>query len=182
MEKTDLQNLKEGLSNSINDYSQLSLTNEDKKKSLDIIEKEVKLISDEENAKRNLETKEVKDQLDRDHTYFQEQLDKEKFNYEKEKDVQNRKLESLKLEIEKQKVEVTQRDIEYKRTQSDRDAKFRWITFGVTTFIGFAQFALSLYAYRKLAYTNLKLIYKDEGRPTTDFKDAVQNVKRMIMK
>ena len=68
------------------------------------------------------------------------------------------------------------------RELSKSESKYRWITFGVTTILGFAQFAISLYTYKKLAYTNLKLIYCDEGRPTTDYKDAIKNVQNMIKK
>lgn len=180
MEKTDLQNLKDGLSTSIKEYSNTSLTDNDKMKYLQIIEKEAKLISDGETSKINAERQQSKDELEKDHTYFQEELEKQKFNYAKEKDMQDRKIESLKLELEKQKLEMEKSDLEYKKTQTNLDAKYRWLTFGITTAIGFIQFGLSLYAYRKLAYTNLNLIYKDEGRPTTDYKDAIQNVKRMI--
>lgn len=180
MEKTDLQSLKDGLSTSIKEYSNAPLTDDDKMKCLQIIEKEAKLISDDEMSKTNAERQQSKDELEKDRVYFQEKLEEQKFNYAKEKDMQDRKIESLKLELEKQKLEMEKSDLEYKKTQANLDAKYRWLTFGITAAIGFIQFGLSLYTYRKLAYTNLNLIYRDEGRPTTDYKDAIQNVKRMI--
>ena len=46
-------------------------------------------------------------------------------------------------------------------------------------FIGGCTTLISLLVYRKLAYNNLKLIYVDEGRPTTNFNDAVKSIKNL---
>ena len=98
---------------------------------------------------------------------------KESFEYQKIKDSNDLELQKIRLELEKN-------DLEARRAQERNESKFRWITFGITTGLAFVQFAMTLMSYRKLAYTNLKLIYKDEGRPTTEYKDAIKDVKNLL--
>lgn len=107
---------------------------------------------------------------------------KELFEYQKIKDTNEFSIQKLRFDLDRQRLDFEEKDLEFKRELSKSESKYRWITFGVTTILGFAQFAISLYAYKKLAYTNLKLIYCDEGRPTTDYKDAIKNVQNMIKK
>lgn len=107
---------------------------------------------------------------------------KELFEYQKIKDTNEFSIQKLRFDLDKQRLDFEEKDLEFKRELSKSESKYRWITFGITTILGFAQFAISLYAYKKLAYTNLKLIYCDEGRPTTDYKDAIKNVQNMIKK
>lgn len=107
---------------------------------------------------------------------------KELFEYQKTKDANEFSIQKLRFDLDRQRLDFEEKDLEFKRELSKSESKYRWITFGVTTILGFAQFAISLYTYKKLAYTNLKLIYCDEGRPTTDYKDAIKNVQNMIKK
>ena len=107
---------------------------------------------------------------------------KELFEYQKTKDTNEFSVQKLRFDLDRQRLDFEEKDLEFKREMSRSESKYRWITFGVTTILGFAQFAISLYTYKKLAYTNLKLIYCDEGRPTTDYKDAIKNVQNMIKK
>lgn len=107
---------------------------------------------------------------------------KELFEYQKTKDANEFSIQKLRFDLDRQRLDFEEKDLEFKRELSKSESKHRWITFGVTTILGFAQFAISLYTYKKLAYTNLKLIYCDEGRPTTDYKDAIKNVQNMIKK
>ncbi|MCI6883118.1 MAG: hypothetical protein MR841_08755 [Lactobacillus johnsonii] len=107
---------------------------------------------------------------------------KELFEYQKTKDANDFSIQKLRFDLDRQRLDFEEKDLEFKRELSKSESKYRWITFGVTTILGFAQFAISLYTYKKLAYTNLKLIYCDEGRPTTDYKDAIKNVQNMIKK
>ena len=86
----------------------------------------------------------------------------------------------MKLEIEKMRLDMQREDLNQKKIDSRNDMRFRLITFGVTTVIGLAEVVIPLMVYRKLAYTNLNLIYRDEGRPSNDYKDAIKNVKQMI--
>ena len=84
------------------------------------------------------------------------------------------------MELQKIRLELEKNDLEARRAQERNESKFRWITFGITTGLAFVQFAITLMSYRQLAYTNLKLIYKDEGRPTTEYKDAIKDVKNLL--
>ena len=86
----------------------------------------------------------------------------------------------MRVELEKQRLAFEKADLEARRAQERNESKYRWITFGITTGLAFIQFAVLIVVYRKLAYTNLKLIYRDEGRPTTDYKDAIKDVKNLL--
>ncbi len=200
MNETDLQKIEEGFAQTIDVYNSIGLTEPDKTKYLGIMQKESSIISNEEKRKEDLIFQKERFELEKDHKYFEENLAKEKlkqeskwhddectnkkdmFEYQKNKDKNDYDIQKLRFELDKQRLDFEQKDLEFKRDQAKNESKYRWLTFGITTVLGFAQFVMSLYVYRKLAYTNLKLIYCDEGRPTTDYKDAIKNVQNMIKK
>lgn len=200
MNDTDLQKVEQGLTKTIDSYNSIGLMEPDKAKCLGIMQKESSIILNEEKRKEDLAFQKDRFLLEKDHKYFEENLAKEKakqeskwhdeetaskkeaFEYQKTKDTNEFSIQKLRFDLDRQRLDFEEKDLEFKRELSKSESKYRWITFGVTTVLGFAQFAISLYAYNKLAYTNLKLIYCDEGRPTTDYKDAIKNVQNMIKK
>lgn len=200
MNDTDLQKVEQGLTKTIDSYNSIGLMEPDKAKCLGIMQKESSIILNEEKRKEDLAFQKDRFLLEKDHKYFEENLAKEKakqeskwhdeetaskkelFEYQKTKDTNEFSIQKLRFDLDRQRLDFEEKDLEFKRELSKSESKYRWITFGVTTVLGFAQFAMSLYAYKKLAYTNLKLIYCDEGRPTTDYKDAIKNVQNMIKK
>lgn len=200
MNDTDLQKVEQGLTKTIDSYNSIGLMEPDKAKCLGIMQKESSIILNEEKRKEDLAFQKDRFLLEKDHKYFEENLAKEKakqeskwhdeetaskkeaFEYQKTKDTNEFSIQKLHFDLDRQRLDFEEKDLEFKRELSRSESKYRWITFGVTTILGFAQFAISLYAYKKLAYTNLKLIYCDEGRPTTDYKDAIKNVQNMIKK
>lgn len=200
MNDTDLQKVEQGLTKTIDSYNSIGLMEPDKAKCLGIMQKESSIILNEEKRKEDLAFQKDRFLLEKDHKYFEENLAKEKakqeskwhdeetaskkeaFEYQKAKDSNEFSIQKLRFDLDRQRLDFEEKDLEFKRELSKSESKYRWITFGVTTVLGFAQFAMSLYAYKKLAYTNLKLIYCDEGRPTTDYKDAIKNVQNMIKK
>lgn len=200
MNDTDLQKVEQGLTKTIDSYNSIELMEPDKAKYLGIMQKESSIILNEEKRKEDLAFQKDRFLLEKDHKYFEENLAKEKakqeskwhdeetaskkeaFEYQKTKDTNEFSIQKLRFDLDRQRLDFEEKDLEFKRELSKSESKYRWITFGVTTILGFAQFAISLYTYKKLAYTNLKLIYCDEGRPTTDYKDAIKNVQNMIKK
>ena len=200
MNDTDLQKVEQGLTKTIDSYNSIGLMEPDKAKCLGIMQKESSIILNEEKRKEDLAFQKDRFLLEKDHKYFEENLAKEKakqeskwhdeetaskkeaFEYQKTKDTNEFSIQKLRFDLDRQRLDFEEKDLEFKRELSKSESKYRWITFGVTTILGFAQFAITLYAYKKLAYTNLKLIYCDEGRPTTDYKDAIKNVQNMIKK
>lgn len=200
MNDTDLQKVEQGLTKTIDSYNSIGLMEPDKAKCLGIMQKESSIILNEEKRKEDLAFQKDRFLLEKDHKYFEENLAKEKakqeskwhdeetaskkelFEYQKTKDANEFSIQKLRFDLDRQRLDFEEKDLEFKRELSKSESKYRWITFGVTTILGFAQFAISLYTYKKLAYTNLKLIYCDEGRPTTDYKDAIKNVQNMIKK
>ena len=200
MNDTDLQKVEQGLTKTIDSYNSIGLMEPDKVKCLGIMQKESSIILNEEKRKEDLAFQKDRFLLEKDHKYFEENLAKEKakqeskwhdeetaskkeaFEYQKTKDTNEFSIQKLRFDLDRQRLDFEEKDLEFKRELSKSESKYRWITFGVTTILGFAQFPISLYTYKKLAYTNLKLIYCDEGRPTTDYKDAIKNVQNMIKK
>ena len=200
MNDTDLQKVEQGLTKTIDSYNSIGLMEPDKAKCLGIMQKESSIILNEEKRKEDLAFQKDRFLLEKDHKYFEENLAKEKakqeskwhdeetaskkeaFEYQKTKDANEFSIQKMRFDLDRQRLDFEEKDLEFKRELSKSESKYRWITFGVTTILGFAQFAISLYTYKKLAYTNLKLIYCDEGRPTTDYKDAIKNVQNMIKK
>lgn len=180
MKATDLQAVENSFTNSVNEYQQIGLSDPDKAKCIQIIQKETSILSNEEKRKNDLEFQDKRFELDKDHTYFQESLEKDKLKQQKESFEYQKIKDSNDLELQKIRLELEKNDLEARRAQERNESKFRWITFGITTGLAFVQFAMTLMSYRKLAYTNLKLIYKDEGRPTTEYKDAIKDVKNLL--
>lgn len=171
--------------------------NEEKRKNEDEIKKEQFLLNKDhvysqdklEDERFKHQVKESSERNDLAKKQFEQQikdnfernsLEQEKFKQQKENDSIRNDLEKMRLKFEKERLDQQQAELIQKRIDSKNDMRFRLITFGITTIIGLAEVIIPLVIYRKLAYTNLNLIYKDEGRPTNDYKDAIKNVKQMI--
>ena len=179
MKETDLQKLSEEVSNTIVEYQSCSTQTEQNEaltklqKLTNIVDSEKKRIED--NSFRNDQF-----QLNKDHTYFQDKLEEDRFKQQSKDNSEKNEIERSKLEVEKAKIDLERENLNQRRIDSRNDMCFRLVTFGITTVIGLAEIIVPLLVYRKLAYTNLNLIYKDEGRPTNDYKDAIKNIKMMI--
>ena len=173
-------------------------------KVLQIFIKQQKLIADEETRVFNEEMQKERFQLEKDRIYSDQQLginklaeekrmhDAELAFKEKEANLAGKRyrldrdkqktlleIESTKLEIEKMRLELERESSRATLENAQSERKFRYVSLAVTTIVGLASVIVPLVVYRKLAYANLKLIYKDEGRPTQDFKDAVRCIKNL---
>ena len=87
--------------------------------------------------------------------------------------------EELKIQIETTRLEIEKTNLELNKQNAKEDRKYRYISLALTVGIPAVTTLISLLVYRKLAYNNLKLIYVDEGRPTTNFNDAVKSIKNL---
>jgi DNA polymerase III alpha subunit (gram-positive type) len=235
MNNADLQSLSGGLSGFVTDL-QNSTTQAEKGAVINNIARLSSVVSNEEKRINDAEFRNEQFALNKDHTYFQEKIEENKFkeqvkdnseknelekkkfeqqikdNSEKNKleeaklkqqisndkfrnDLDNKKfeqqlssenekneIEKLKLELEKDRLDIQRKELEQKAKDARNDTRFKWITFGITTTMGLLTAIMPILVYRKLAYTNLKLIYKDEGRPTTEYKDAIKSVQNLIKK
>lgn len=171
-------------------------------KVLQIFIKQQKVIADEETRVFNEEMQKKRFQLEKDRIYSDQQLginklaeekrmhDAELAFKEKEANLASKRyrldrdkqkalleIESTKLEIEKMRLELERESSRATLENAQSERNFKYISLAVTTIVGLASIIVPLVVYRKLAYANLKLIYKDEGRPTQDFKDAVRAIK-----
>ena len=174
MKETDLQKLSEAVSSTIEGYKSCD-TQADQSGVLANLQKLTNIVDSNEKRQEDNSFRNEQFQLNKDHVYAQDKLKQQiKDNSEKNE------IERLRLEIEKTRLDLQKEDLNQKRIDSRNDMRFRLVTFGITTVIGLAEVIIPLLVYRKLAYTNLNLIYRDEGRPTNDYKDAIKNIKMMI--
>lgn len=157
-----------------------------------------KLISDEEKRAFDEEMTRERLQIDKDQKMFNQDLDKKKFEEEKkqheaELDLRTKEynlalekqnamiaLEQTKIEIEKSRLSFEQNQALIAQENQKTERMFRWISFGISTALTLAGIIIPIVVYRKLAYANLKLIYRDEGRPTQDFRSSIKVIENMI--
>lgn len=204
MTKQDLENLKKGALTVESVINRDIPYDMDYLKVLQIFIKQQKVISDEETRIFSEEMQKERFELEKDRVYSDQQLERDKLAEEKrvhdaELAIKQREYElaakRYRLDREKQKallaIEATKLEIEKLRLEMERETskmtienmqserKFRYVSLAITTVVGLVSVIVPLVVYRKLAYANLKLIYKDEGRPTQDFKDAVRCIKSL---
>ena len=179
MKETDLQKLSEAVSSTIEGYQSCD-TQADQSGVLANLQKLTNIVDSNEKRQEDNSFRNEQFQLNKDHVYAQDKLEEDRLKQQIKDNSEKNEIERLRLEIEKTRLDLMKEDLNQKRIDSRNDMRFRLVTFGITTVIGLAEVIIPLLVYRKLAYTNLNLIYKDEGRPTNDYKDAIKNIKMMI--
>lgn len=179
MKETDLQKLSEAVSSTIEGYKSCD-TQADQNGVLANLQKLTNIVDSNEKRQEDNSFRNEQFQLNKDHVYAQDKLEEDRLKQQIKDNSEKNEIERLRLEIEKTRLDLQKEDLNQKRIDSRNDIRFRLVTFGITTVIGLAEVIIPLLVYRKLAYTNLNLIYKDEGRPTNDYKDAIKNIKMMI--
>lgn len=179
MKETDLQKLSEAVSSTIEGYQSCD-TQADQSGVLANLQKLTNIVDSNEKRQEDNSFRNEQFQLNKDHVYAQDKLEEDRLKQQIKDNSEKNEIERLRLEIEKTRLDLQKEDLNQKRIDSRNDMRFRLVTFGITTVIGLAEVIIPLLVYRKLAYTNLNLIYKDEGRPTNDYKDAIKNIKMMI--
>ena len=179
MKETDLQKLSEAVSSTIEGYKSCD-TQAGQSEVLANLQKLTNIVDSNEKRQEDNSFRNEQFQLNKDHVYAQDKLEEDRLKQQIKDNSEKNEIERLRLEIEKTRLDLQKEDLNQKRIDSRNDMHFRLVTFGITTVIGLAEVIIPLLVYRKLAYTNLNLIYKDEGRPTNDYKDAIKNIKMMI--
>ena len=179
MKETDLQKLSEAVSSTIEGYQSCD-TQADQSGVLANLQKLANIVDSNEKRQEDNSFRNEQFQLNKDHVYAQDKLEEDRLKQQIKDNSEKNEIERLRLEIEKTRLDLQKEDLNQKRIDSRNDMRFRLVTFGITTVIGLAEVIIPLLVYRKLAYTNLNLIYRDEGRPTNDYKDAIKNIKMMI--
>ena len=189
--ETDLSNLESSVKSTIQEYSNIYLPNDcSKLQAIQVLTKEIGLISGEKKRIFDEEMQKDRFELDKDHKYWSEKFEEKKF--EDEQDLAKKRLalekskidsalkqEELKIQIETTRLGIEKTNLELNKQNAKEDRKYRYISLALTVGIPAVTTLISLLVYRKLAYNNLKLIYVDEGRPTTNFNDAVKSIKNL---
>ena len=189
--ETDLSSLESSVKSTIQEYSNIYLPNDcSKLQAIQVLTKEIGLISGEKKRIFDEEMQKDRFELDKDHKYWSEKFEEKKFEDEqnlakKRLDLEKSKIDSalkqeeLRIQIETSRLEIEKINLELNKQNAKEDRKYRYISLALTVGVPAVTTLISLLVYRKLAYNNLKLIYVDEGRPTTNFNDAVKSIKNL---
>lgn len=179
MKETDLTKLESSLETSLNEYGNMGLP-DNKTQACQILMREIATISNEKKRISDEKSQAERFELEKDHRYWSEKLEDKKFDLDKEKENFHEKIELMHIDLEKTKIDLEKSNLEFNKQLRKDEQKFKWISLGVTVIVPAVVSLITVCVYRKLAYANLSLIYKDEGRPTVDFKDSVKNIKGLI--
>lgn len=110
----NLNSLEKELETSIQEYTNMSLNNEEltKIQALQILSKEFKLVSDEKARTFNEDIQLKRYELDKDKIYEAQKLERDKFNHEKDINEKNYELNIKKLDLDLLKVQNEQRRLD----------------------------------------------------------------------
>lgn len=110
----NLNSLEKELETSIQEYTNISLNNEEltKIQALQILSKEFKLVSDEKARTFNEDIQLKRYELDKDKIYEAQKLERDKFNHEKDINEKNYELNIKKLDLDLLKVQNEQRRLD----------------------------------------------------------------------
>lgn len=205
MEKSDLKKFKENVL-SVDEYQSIPMPVDiDKVKGLAILARETKLVSDVEKQAFDEEMQEKRYELEKDKVYGAQNFEEKKFKDESERakkeiylkeenlKVEQSKLrlerkkhqdfnavEQAKLELEKIRVLHEKETLEFNRENAKQERKWKILLTILQLAIPLLTTVFGLLIYRKLALLNLQLIYKDEGRSTQEFSNALKGVERFV--
>ena len=173
----DLSDLKDCVSLSTKEYSNMPIPNDvTKMQANQILTREVKLIADEEKRIFDQKIQEDRFELDKDHKYWSEKFEEKKFEEEKS-------LNSAKMEFEKSRLKYDELKLDLEKTNllvNERSRKddliFKYVSLGITTLssviLGVTSIVMSWKAYS----TTLKFKYIDEGMPDK----LLENAEKMV--
>jgi uncharacterized small protein (DUF1192 family) len=207
MKKTELETLEKGLTQTVTEYNNIPLTDADKGKTLSILEKETKIISGENKSIFDEELSTKRFELEKDKVYSSQKLDDKKFDQDVKQKAFDNNIKTEELNLTKEKFDqdvknqefensIKQQELELSKLKMENDRKmaliqeqsrkneqiFRYVSLGVTAVTTLTGIIVPLIAYSRLAKTNLYHIYKQEGRSTKEFDEAIRNVKSLIRK
>lgn len=112
----------------------------------------------------------------------EQSLAKEHLSLDKDKQEAMLKIETTKLEIERSRLEIEKTRLEQELQDKKEDRKQRWVSLGTSVLSIIVPTTMSLIAlivYNRMAKAELYLIYKDEGRSISQYKDALKNIKNL---
>jgi uncharacterized small protein (DUF1192 family) len=207
MKKTELETLEKGLTQTVTEYNNIPLTDADKGKTLSILEKETKIISGENKSIFDEELSTKRFELEKDKVYSSQKLDDKKFDQDVKQKAFDNNIKTEELNLTKEKFDqdvknqefensIKQQELELSKLKMENDRKmaliqeqsrkneqiFRYVSLGVTAVTTLTGIIVPLIVYSRLAKTNLYHIYKQEGRSTKEFDEAIRNVKSLIRK
>lgn len=182
MKKTELETLEKGLTQTVTEYNNIPLTDADKGKTLSILEKETKIISGENKSIFDEELSMKRFELEKDKVYSSQKLDDKKFEQDVKQKTFDNNIKQQELELSKLKMENDRKMALIQEQSRKNEQIFRYVSLGVTAVTTLTGIIVPLIAYSRLAKTNLYHIYKQEGRSTKEFDEAIRNVKTLIRK
>ena len=154
---------------------------------LTILGKQIKILNDikDRESKEKFDSERL--ELEKDKVYGAQnnekdrlKLDSQELDFRKEIETTKLDIERIKLDIEKDKLALETRKQSFQEVQTKEERKWRLISIIIPGVIGLLTTVLPLMVYRKMVYTNFKLIYKDEGRSTNDIANAIKEVQKLV--
>lgn len=181
MKDMDLSEIERSAENTIKSYSELEMPNDHSKiQAIQLLSKEISVLSNEKKREFDEKMQSERFELDKDHKYWGEKFEEKKFSEEQSLAKERLNQESKRFELEDRKFKFEMFKFENEQKIAKENRKLDIIKLAITIGIPAAITIVELLVYRKLAYINYKLIYVDEGRPTTESKDAVKSIKNLI--
>lgn len=182
MDQEDIKDFEHGHDLSIKEYSNMSLTDEDKEKALTkIITKEAALLSRMKDSESARENTKQRFELDKKTRTQQHRLSKEQLDLEIQKhnlDKVRFGLENERLALEKAKYEDSKKERKF-----DRVLKCMEIGFPVVTAVcGLVISVVTIRAQVKATNQMLYLSYAQEGRVIPEYKDQLRNLNTLVNK
>lgn len=108
--EVDLSAVESGIEQSIKEYSNIPLPDDlTKIQALQIVSKEVKMISDEQTRRSNEHIQEERLQLDKDRVYESQKLEKDKFKEEQKKNENDYNLAQERINLDKRRLDLDEK-------------------------------------------------------------------------
>lgn len=189
--ETGLDIIESSLKKNLEEYSNMSMPDDCSKQQMSqIISKEMNILSTEKKREFDEKMRTDEFELNKDDRYHRQNLEDKRFNAEQEnvkkdrefnekKFNENLKLDERRLQNEESRVRIELMEVELAKEKLKNDRILMGVQIGTSIATLVISFA-TLITYKNLAYANLKLIYRDEGRPTSNFNDACKAVKNLI--
>jgi len=188
MATKDLDKIVGGLEVSIAEYNNMGLPNDmSKAEALNIISKEVSLVSTVEKRKHETHIQDEELQEKKDHRIFTEHQDEKRFELEKSKTNHDNSIQDQELNIKRKDQELRQaqfdadqRELVLKHESEKRDFWFKVAMFATTSITTLLGIIVPCVMYKSLAKTSMRYSWQYDGRTPSEFNEFMRGVKPRV--
>lgn len=188
MATKNLKQIVDGLETSIEGYNDMELPSDcTKQEALNIITKEVSLVSNVKKREHEMEVQDKEYELKKDHQYFVEGQDKERLKLEQKNSehtisMQNKEfaLKEKDQALREQQLVIDRQEIEHKHINERRDFWFKVATFTATSVTTLLGIIIPCIMYKSLAKTSMRYSWQYDGRTPSEFNEFMRGVKPKV--